>query len=296
MNQRGSTTLAKSRFPSRLPRLPSLMGLLVLGLLIASAGTLRAQGSVPPAALDRPGSGEPPSWVSLALAEKEGSTDNGARALFAPDTRSIMGRLFDSPPVHGCYELGPDILERVGVPAPPRTLEKAARQKPILLVGKVLALTPGFNIGTLGNLVRVEAEPDSRGILPGTEVLFFVPIGEATFHGKRLCKSDPRFSGLPNVGDEVLVFADRIASMRMLHPPHQQPQNLALQDLQGETATYLAIYPDDLIILPAGPDAAVQYPRSWQEQENASEALPQSPAEVLAAVPTLPPAENGGRP
>lgn len=174
----------------------------LLGPIAARAASAKA-----PDSISYPNAGYA-TWVSAQLAEQRGLADT---TVFHPQARADIAAILGQTPVAGCYEAGPMIVELSGGRNRPLSLEDAARSYPIFAYGKVRELTPGFVIGEAGHLATVEVTEASRGIEAGRIFYVFLPLGKFVFQGKNICKVDPRYAGLPAVGDELLVFADRPA-------------------------------------------------------------------------------------
>ncbi len=176
---------------------------------------------------------EYPLFVSAKLAETQDTLDP---ALFEPIGMSRMNAIFDATPVHGCYPVEPIIYDLYEARNPPTSLTEAAQTYPVIAFGTVKELTPGFEVGEAGFLVRVEAREGSRQIDVGKDFFAFIPVGAFTFRGKRVCKEDPRFAGLPKVGDEVLLFTDPPGNASVDLLLIEYPRNLVL--ISGEEVRY----------------------------------------------------------
>lgn len=166
-----------------------------------------------------------PIWVSAKLAEQRGITDPD---LFHPMVTDQISYILSLAPVAGCYEAGPEIADFVGGRRAPRALEEAARSYPLVAYGVVKELTPGFAWGEPGYLVRTEVSEISRGIALGQSFFIFIPVGDFTFAGKKICKEDMRYVGLPAVGDELLTFVDESRTKDVLYFSIDYPQAVIL--------------------------------------------------------------------
>jgi hypothetical protein len=206
---------------------------------------------------------EYPIWVSAELLDSTAGLSAGLLHSLAAER--ISG-IFERTPVHGCYPDGPMIVDYYGGKAAPTSLEEAARNYSVIAFGTVKELTPGFRLGEPGNMVRAEADDGSRGIAPGTPFYVFVPIGDVEVFGKRVCKQDPRYAGLPKIGDQVLVFAD---------PPFstQQPLYFTLR------------YPQDFVLIS---DDSVRLSPDLVRSAITPEALPTTKDELVTTLPLLP--------
>lgn len=182
-------------------------GLWIAAALISmySGWSSFAQGATTPETIPDP-SANYPIWLSAKAAEQRSLSDP---ASFHPVAAERIRSLLSQTPVKGCYEAGPIVLDFDGGRQRPRSLEEAARSYPVFGYGVVRELTPGFQVGEAGHLARVEVTQPSRGFEKGQSFFVFLPLGSFAFLGKKICKEDVRYAGLPAVGDELLVFADR---------------------------------------------------------------------------------------
>jgi len=171
----------------------------------AATRLLAAQTSGTPEAIYHPRA-DYPIWISAKAAEEKSLGDP---ASFHPIAAERIRYLLAQTPVAGCQQAGPIINDFAGGRPRPRSLEDAARSYPIFGYGVVRELTPGFQVGEAGHLARVEVTEPSRGVEIGQSFFVFLPLGDFTFHGKKICKEDIRYAGMPAVGDELLVFVDR---------------------------------------------------------------------------------------
>ncbi len=174
-----------------------------------------------------------PLFVSAQLAETRPASDP---TLFEAIGAERIGRIFEATPVHGCYPVEPILSDYFGGRSAPTSLAEAARSYPLIALGIVKELTPGFNVGEPGTLVRAEAEAASRQIMAGEVFYVFVPHANFIFRGKRICKEDARYIRLPKVGDEILLFTDPAGTKAVDYFAVEYPQNLIL--IAGEEISY----------------------------------------------------------
>lgn len=206
----------------------ALFALFLLGI------THAAEPTPPLATAIRHPAVEYPLWVSTQAAETAGALDSPQ--LFHPIAARRIRSIFDSTPVHGCYPVGPIFLERYGGRTAPTSLTQAARAYPVVALGRVISLNPGFLVGEPGTLITAEAEDSSRAVKPGSTFSVFMPVGELTFQGKRICKEDPRFAPLPKLGDEILLFSDPTEAKDSQYFAIEHPENLAV--IAGDRVLY----------------------------------------------------------
>lgn len=193
------------KMPSTNPRnrlLPAFLSVMA-GLVLSLPGS--AQTTRSPEEIFYP-KADFPIWVAATTAEAKSLDD---AATFHPMAAERIRHILSQTPVAGCYEAGPIVLEFSGGRNPPRSFQDAARSYPVFAYGIVRELTPGFKLGEAGYLARLEVTQTSRGFADGQSLFVFLPIGDFTFHGKKICKKDPRYAGLPSVGDEILAFAEK---------------------------------------------------------------------------------------
>lgn len=260
----------RHRLRSQGPARPTPSSLLLLAAALVLCLGREARPALPeqtPAAIRHPAV-DYPIWVSAEAGQIHGALN--LKIFSHPVVRNRITRIFEQTPVAGCYQVGPIILDRVDGRPTPNSLQQAARTYPVVAVGVVKELTPGFLVGEPGTLVRAEVEEGSREISPGTSFFVFVPIGDFEFLGKRICKRDPRYAGLPQVGEEVLVFAD-------------PSQALTVQYLAPE-------YPENLVWIT---DREVRYAPSLAAANSDSDALPSTRADLFRELRGLPFREQG---
>ena len=193
-----------------MPRCPHpFRRLLVAAALFVYTGPLSAQTTTPPA-IFHPQVAYP-IWISAENAEKK---DLGDTSAFHPQAADRIRYILSQTPVAGCYEAGPIVLDFSGGRKAPRALQDAAASYPVFGYGVIRELTPGFLVGEAGQLARVEVSQPSRGFQEGQTFFVFIPVGEFTFNGKKICKVDARYVGVPKLGAEMLVFADQPATVK----------------------------------------------------------------------------------
>ena len=205
-----------------------------------------------------------PVWISAKAAEQKGLDDP---ASFHPMAADTIRHILAQTPVAGCYEAGPIIFEFSGGRNPPRSYQDAARTYPVFAYGVARELTPGFLFGEAGNLVRLEVSQISRGFQEGQEVFVFLPLGELVFQGKKICKRDPRYAGLPAVGDEVLVFSDKPFTVKDLLLRIDYPESVTI------------VTGDKLLVAPAFEQGT--------DSRSGSAEKPTTREELLALLPVL---------
>jgi hypothetical protein len=253
-----SMTTRKQR-PRWLPTFLAAMVLLAAGGLEPACGQTPSQIRHP--AVDYP------IWVSVETAEAKGALES---ALFHPIAARRIQTIFESTPVHGCYPVGPMIADRYGGRTAPSSLAEASAAYPVRAIGRVIELLPGFLVGEPGTLVIAEVGEESRNVEAGTNFFVFIPIADFDFRGKRVCKRDPRYAGLPKIGDEVLLFAA---------PP------------EAVDAQYLSVeYPENLVVVSG---AEVLYSPSLTASAKEMEELPTTRGDLLTALRLLASGDGG---
>jgi hypothetical protein len=219
--------------------------LAAVSVLFLATNAIPAVPEQTPSAIHHP-SVDYPIWVSAGLGQTKGALN--PETFSHPVVKNRIARIFEQTPVRGCYEVGPIILDRVGGRPSPKSLEQAARDYPVVAMGVVEELTPGFLVGEPGTMVRAEVEDVSRDLATGSSFFVFIPIAEFEFLGKRICKRDPRYPGLPKIGDEVLLFADptQAEGVQYLAPEH--PESLIwISDREVRYAPSLAKREDGVL-------------------------------------------------
>jgi hypothetical protein len=199
-----------------------------------------------------------PIWLSAEMAQADGALES---SLFHPIAARRIRAIFESTPVHGCYQVGPMLADRYGGRTAPTSLTEASQAYPVLALGRVTNLSPGFLVGEPGTLISAETDVVSRAVTPGSRFFVFVPVGDFTFRGKRICKLDPRFAPLPKVGEEILLFSDETETVETQYFPVEYPENIAV--ISGDK---------------------VSYAKSLKAANNQTEALPTNRNNLLAAL------------
>jgi hypothetical protein len=109
-------------------------------------------------------------------------------------------------PPGSCYEHGPTYVQYIDA-IPCGDLAQIAHDAPRILHGEVVARAAGFLGGSPGTLVRVRRLDRLQAAEPGSDFLFFLHLGQVQAGSRRICMDDPTLSPLPDVGDELVVFA-----------------------------------------------------------------------------------------
>jgi hypothetical protein len=166
-----------------------------------------------------------PTWVSAKFAEASG----GLRTKrFSADSVEMIERVLAESPLGGCHESGPVIEDYYGGQAAVGSVEEAVSIYPVAAVGRVVAMEPGFHVGVAGTMLEARAQSPSNGIEAGERFLVFVPLGDFVFSGKRICAKDPRYWGLPRLGDLIVVFSRRSVYPDVTFLSLDYPRNLAV--------------------------------------------------------------------
>lgn len=183
-----------------------LLSLLPLPLASASIGAeQQAAVALPDLILNPLEKDGPPTWVGEARAF-DGA--GGFRMeLFHENFRSLSWvRELMNLPAGSCYEYGPTYISYIEA-IPFSHLSQIAHDAPRILHGEVVARQGGFLGDTPGTLVRVRRSTELKAAEAGADFLFFLHLGEVQAGPRRICVYDPTLSPLPDVGDEIIVFA-----------------------------------------------------------------------------------------
>lgn len=191
---------------------PAVIVLTTLSIVLLSgspsaAGGGRAEAEPMPEVLhtefDRSIGIEAPRWVSLEAAV--GADGELIEERFHPNALVSLRSLLARPAEHGCIRQGA-IYDDLVNPPDWTTVAKLVRNSALLVRGKVTGTAFGFQGGMPGQLIRLEPIEYLRGdSQPVESFYFFVPVGTFGIGGKVICKTDPRYAEVPDVGDEVLV-------------------------------------------------------------------------------------------
>lgn len=103
---------------------------------------------------------------------------------------------------NGCVEV--DWISSVEDPGP-MTLDKLVRERQHIVIGRVTGLSPGFEHGLPGTLLRIQSEEILKGgAIPGA-VFAFYPQGEMWIDDAKLCRSNPQWGPMPDLAEHVLL-------------------------------------------------------------------------------------------
>lgn len=109
-------------------------------------------------------------------------------------------------PAGSCYEVGPTYVNYIDA-LPFETLMQIGRYAPRVLHGTVIARKGGFFANSPGTMLLVRRSQELRVAEYGADFLFFLPLGEVRAGSRRICREDPTLAPLPDIGDELVVFA-----------------------------------------------------------------------------------------
>jgi hypothetical protein len=180
----------------------ALVALLLSTSLFAQIGTDR--GATPPVRLASI-QGHP-FWIDAR--EIPATPDVLLRHGYDEATVRAIQRVLQVPEQEGCIALGRSYTQYVN--APVRTdLVSALRSSEFVIDAIVTGKAYGFFGGTAGQLLRLSVKKLLAGHGGGANYFIFIPVGEFTVNGRRLCKSDPACTVVPAVGERVIVFAPR---------------------------------------------------------------------------------------
>ncbi len=147
-----------------------------------------------------------PSWVSAGrVLTPAGEVD---ASLFPASFPEQLRYLLNLPEKDGCLPLREVLISRIDPPVR-EDISQAARTAGVVMLAQVTGVAPGFRLTEAGHLVRVRPAEVLKGKEKVTldEYYFFMPVGSFTVGEKRLCKTDQRYPSLPEIGQEVLLFA-----------------------------------------------------------------------------------------
>lgn len=182
-----------------------------------------------------------PVWVDASMVfTKDGGIN---REYFWRGGIEEVEALLKAPLEHGCVQAGAIYDDIVGLP-PRDSLEQASKNSQLVLLGKVTEIAVGFGYQTPGQLLRVSPQEVIKGKPRNVPAYFvFVPVGDFTLDGKRICKTDERFPDPPHVGDRVLLLVPN-------GPNWQQKQDEPFLDLQDDSGL-VTLRSDSTASLPA---------------------------------------------
>src|SRR5262249_4937235 len=124
----------------------------------------------------------------------------------ATDAQTL--RLYTKLPVQdGCVRLQ-GILREYPNQAPHASLEQAAKNARLVMLGTVTAQAGGFSGAEAGTLRQVEPSEVMNNSTRRNDRSYYVFMPEGSFmlNGRRYCSTNPDYPPLPSIGDRVLLF------------------------------------------------------------------------------------------
>lgn len=181
--------------------------LLCAGLiLLAGSASWAAEPAPMPETFFADAEEQHPSWVSAGRVLT--STGEVDASLFPAPFSEQLRYVLNLPEKDGCLRLREVLISRIDPPVR-EDISQAVRTADVVILAQVTGLAPGFRLTEAGHLVRVRPAEVLKGQEKVTldEYYFFFPVGSFTVGEKRICKIDERYPSLPEVGQEVLLFA-----------------------------------------------------------------------------------------
>lgn len=146
-----------------------------------------------------------PVWLHAAAAVDE----QGAlrRELMHPATVKELQVVLSQPAVGGCIPEGHVSEQKILSYPRGEDLDDILRVTPYVLLARVTGVAPGLSAATPGTLLRLELVRAVRGRWKSAGPYYvFMPIGRVPLGSKVVCKTDPQYSTLPALGDQVLCL------------------------------------------------------------------------------------------
>jgi hypothetical protein len=162
-----------------------------------------AKGAVPPALwAQQPGAA---TFVRAdSVFRAAGEVDS---TLFSPQAVRTIGLYTSLPEKDGCVHLGPVLRDYPNHEAF-SSLEQATETARFVLVATVTDRAGGFSGSEAGTLLELNPSEvlKSTGGKKESTYFTFVPIGTFLLEGRSYCATHPQYPGLPEIGDQVVVF------------------------------------------------------------------------------------------
>ena len=153
------------------------------------------------------GSDRYPSFVSAdAVLAEDGTIDE---TLFSPDAIDSIRSLLATAPQGDCIRVENYYESYVNPPAR-ASIDAAVRSSHLILLGTVVEKTFGFSGFTPGQLLHVRPEQALKGTTKEDLYFVFLPIGNFSVGGARICKTDTRYAPPPEVGEQILALVPKL--------------------------------------------------------------------------------------
>lgn len=108
-----------------------------------------------------------------------------------------------------CLELGPIITDLRPGTVLPQEFDDLVKNSLAILRGRVVGMEPGFFNTEAGLLLKVKIQDrlkSSDRFWNGPHVFVYYPRGDFRVGSTSICKRDPRWPVVPDLGDELLLF------------------------------------------------------------------------------------------
>jgi hypothetical protein len=175
------------------------IGLVLWTPAISLAGG--ASGRIPPRINSADGPSSEPAWVSA------GSLPPRVKSVVEQELRDGIYKQY------GCIHYGPVNVDRAGPIPPHGTLKDLMRNSKGAIKGTVTDIDHGFSFFGPSTLVEIRVDEwlkKSGEIADQPYVYLIYPVADFEAGGYRFCKTDDRWGGEPQAGDEISVFPYRV--------------------------------------------------------------------------------------
>ncbi len=149
-----------------------------------------------------------PFWIDAnRVFTKDGQID---AQLLGPHETSYVSRVLATPERDGCIQAGEIFVDRIvmnGKIIRRTSLDETFGSAGVAIRGRVTGRSTGFEGTTAGTLIRFEPitiyKDNSR---PQKVYYTFMPVGRFRVGNKTICKTDPNYAEVPEVGDEIVLL------------------------------------------------------------------------------------------
>lgn len=146
-----------------------------------------------------------PEFVSaVAAISAKGQIES---KLLDPGSRRFLQNLLSQPPSEeGCLRQDEVWNGARGASQDRTSLAAAVRNSDLVIHGRVIAKSYGFSFGAGGHLVQISPVNGFDKTLELDSYFFFVPVGRFEAGPYTICKTDSRYHGELEMGDEVVLL------------------------------------------------------------------------------------------
>jgi hypothetical protein len=149
-----------------------------------------------------------PFWVDADQVLKKNGQIN-SELLGHEATRDIE-RILSKPAQDGCIQAGEILIDRItinGKMIRRTSLAETFGSAAVAMRGRVTGRSVGFQGSFAGTLIRFEATTIYKDTSRPQRLYYtFMPVGRLKIGNRTICKTDPNYAEVPEVGDEIVLL------------------------------------------------------------------------------------------